>query len=133
MSMRDYACEDYGLVLDDKAMRHICDKMFIDDPVEAGDEGYALYESGFCNLFGQFTGEAFGIQDNGNDTWDNSTNYGCDEVYYVPFDKYPSLFSTAYANIDEIVEEFKTKIGEYLPEDYNYRSNIRHIIGTTFG
>jgi hypothetical protein len=27
----------------------------------------------------------------------------------------------------------KEKIGEYLPEDYDYRTNIRHIIGTTFG
>ena len=133
MSMRDYACEDYGLVLDFETMKHICAKMFADEPVEEGDEGCALYEAGICNLFGQFTGEAFGIQDNGNDIWDNSTTYSCDEVYYVPLDKYPSLFSTAYKDINEIVEEFKAKIGEYMPDGYDYRANIRHIVGTTFG
>lgn len=133
MSMRDYACEDYGLVLDQSAMRYICKTMFVDDPVEEGDEGCALYEAEVCNLFGQFTGEAFGIQENGNDTWDNSTSYSCDEVYYVPLKKCPSLFDTAYKDINEIIEELKEKIGEYLPEDYDYRSNIRHIVGTTFG
>jgi hypothetical protein len=131
--MRDYACEDYGLVLDDATMRYICDKMFTDDPVDEGDEGCALYEAQICNLFGQFTGEAFGIQENGHDNWENSTNYDFDEVYYVPFDKYPSLFSTAYRDINEIIEEFREKIGKYMPEGYDYRANIRHIIGTTFG
>lgn len=133
MSMREWACADYGLILDDKAMKCLCEKIFIDDPVEEGDEGCALYEAEICNLFGQFTGEAFGIQDNGSDTWDNSTSYSCDEVYYVPLEKYPSLFGTAYKDINEIIEELKAKIGEHLPDGYDYRANIRHIIGTTFG
>ena len=133
MSMRDYACEDYGLVLDEPTMKHICAKMWADDPVEDGDEGCALYEAEVCNLFGQFTGEAVSIRDDGTDDWSNSTTYGCDEVYYVPINKYPSLFRTAYKDMSEIVDEFKTKVGEYMPNGYDYRANIRHIIGTTFG
>lgn len=133
MSMREYAAEDYGLVLDNEAMRYICNKMFKDEPVEEGDESGALYETEVCNLFGEFSGEAFCIRDDGSDTYNGSTNYSCDEVVYVPLKKYPSLFSTAYKDFDEIIDELKEEIGEYLPEDYNYRVNIRHIIGTTFG
>jgi hypothetical protein len=33
----------------------------------------------------------------------------------------------------EIIEELKEEVGQYLPNDYDYRKNIRHIIGTTFG
>lgn len=133
MSMREYAAEDYGLVLDDKALRHICDKAFADNPVNEGDETYALYEAEIINLFGEFTGEAFCINDKGDDIWDRSISYSCEEVPYVPLKKYPSLFRAAYKDFNEIIEELKEEIGEYLPEDYDYRSNIRHIIGTTFG
>ena len=133
MSMREYAAEDYGLVFDDKALRHICDKAFTDDPVVEGDETCALYEAEIINLFGEFTGEAFYISNDGTDSYNGSTSYSCDEVPYVPLKKYPSLFSTAYKDFNEIIEELKEEVGEYLPEDYDYRSNIRHIIGTTFG
>ena len=133
MSMRYYAIEDYGLVLDDKALRFICDKMFADDPVDEGDETCVLYEAEIIDLFDEFTGEAFCINDNGDDVWDRSTSYSCDEVPYVPLRKYPSLFGAVYKDFNEIIEELKEKIGEYMPEDYDYRANIRHIIGTTFG
>ena len=132
MSMREYAAEDYGLVLDAKTMRYICDKMFTDDTME-GDEISALNDEGICNYFGEFSGEAFCINDNGEDIWDRSTSYSCDEVLYVPLKKWPSLFRTAYKDFNEIIEELKEEVGKYLPEDYDYRSNIRHIIGTTFG
>ena len=133
MSMRDYAFEDYGLVLDYPTMQHICKKMFKDEPVDEGDEGCALYDYQVCDLVSQFTGEAFYVTDNGDVAWNNSTSYNCDEVYYMPCDKYPSLFSAAYKDINEMIEEFKQRIGEYMPDGYDYRSNIRRIVGTTFG
>ena len=34
MSMRYYACEDYGLVLSKDVMKIICEKEFVDNPVE---------------------------------------------------------------------------------------------------
>lgn len=133
MSMRDYACEDYGLVLSKDVMKLICEKEFVDEPVE--DEGYgeALYEADICNCMGNFTGEAFYVNDDGADNWGHSQYYNCDSVYYVPVHKYPTLFKTAYKDIDELVAEFRERIGEYLPVDFDYRSNIRHIVGTTWG
>ena len=69
----------------------------------------------------------------GNDDWRDSLVYSADVFYYVPLGKYPSLFEANYKDINEIVNEFKSKVGKYMPEGYDYRANIRHIIGTTFG
>ena len=134
MSMRDYAYVDYGLVLDKKTIKYMYGKVFKDGNEEyEEDMGYALYDKGIVEYTGEFTGEAMKIDDNGNDTWGDSTVYTADVIYYVPLGKYPSLFKANYKDINEIVEEFKSKVGEYMPEGYDYRANIRHIIGTTFG
>ena len=132
MSMRTYAYEDYGLVLTEETMKLICKMAFADDPVEY-EYGMALYEADICACVGNFTGELFPITDEGKDNWDRSETNDDDYVYYVPVEKYPSLFKTAYNNMDELVAELKESLGEYLPADFDYRSNIRHIVGTTWG
>lgn len=133
MSMRTYAYEDYGLVLNEEMIKMICEKVFADEPHGEEDDGYALYSTDICQLAGNFTGELFPLSDNGVDGWDNSEFFDSDTVYYVPMKKYPQLFGTAYNNMNEVVEEFKERLGEYLPEDFNYRSHIKHIVGTTWG
>ena len=132
MSMREYAYEDYGLILDKPTMEHIYVKKF-NEPIGDEDVAEALCDVEFCTCAPQFTGEAFNIEDDGKDSWSNSLVCACDEVYYVPFNQYPSLFKAPYNDINEIVEEFKEKLGEYMPEDYDYRANLKHIIGTVWG
>lgn len=133
MSMRTYAYEDYGLVLNEETIKTICQKVFADEPSDEEDDGFALYEAGICQLAGNFTGEFFPITDEGKDNWENSESADDDEVFYVPVKKYPSLFGKPYNNMDELVEEFKNALGKYLPDGFDYRANIRHIVGTTFG
>ena len=133
MSMRYYAYEDYGLVLNEETRKTICEKVFAEEPVEDEEYGMALYEAEICQAAGNFTGETFYILDNGRDNWDRSETYDDDSVYYIPVDKYPTLFRSAYNDVNEMIVEFRKKIGEYLPEDFDYRSNIRHIVGTTWG
>ena len=133
MSMRYYACEDYGLVLSKDAMKEMCKKEFVDEPVEDNEYGMALYDSDICNLMSSFIGEGYYVNDDGTDNWGHSIYYNDDDVYYIPINKYPNLFKTAYKDIDEIVAEFRERIGEYLPANFDYRSNIRHIVGTVFG
>ena len=133
MSMRDYAYVDYGLVLDKETIRHMYSKVFEGQEEELNDMGYALYDEGIVEYTGEFTGEAMKIEDNGNDDWRDTIVYSADVFYYVPLGKYPSLFEANYKDINEIVDEFKSKVGKYMPESYDYRANIRHIIGTTFG
>ena len=60
-------------------------------------------------------------------------SYSGDQIYYIPVNSYPTSFKPAYENMDALIAEFKEKVGEYLPEDFDYRSNIRHIVGTYFG
>ena len=134
MSMRDYAYVDYGLVLDEDIINDIAAQV-CEDFTEITNEywGYELYEKGICEYAGDFTGEAICIDDKGNDDWRTTMIYSGESLCYIPLDKYPSLLNNAYNSIDEIIDELKEKIGKYMPKDYNYRANIRHIVGTTFG
>lgn len=135
MSMREWAVDDYGLLLTKEMIKAIASKV-LDDLEERDEDEYgdALYEDGICEYIGEFTGEAIYMEDDGTEDWRrNGESYNVDRIYYVNVSKYPSLFKAAYENMDELVAEFKEKVGEYLPEDFDYRANIRHIVGTYFG
>ena len=74
-----------------------------------------------------FDGEVYSL--NGKE----SLSFYDDYIYYVPLEKEPDLFHTAYKDIQEIEDEIRAKLGEYLPEDFDYASHICGIFGTTFG
>lgn len=135
MSMRDYAVDDYGLLLTEETMKIIASKVC--DDFEDIDEycyGEALYENGVCEYIGDFTGEAIHITDDGdNDYWKSGESYSSDQIFYINVSSHPTLFKPAYESMDAVIAEFKEKVGKYLPEDFDYRSNIRHIVGTYFG
>lgn len=136
MGMREYAIDDYGLILDGETMKLIASKVFddfVDNDEEFGDWGYELYDKGICEYIVDFAGEAQALTDDGVYTWGGEyETYSCDSICYVPTSKYPTLFKRAYNNMEEIVEEFKSKLDKYLPEDFNYRNRIRHICGTYY-
>lgn len=135
MSMRDYAMEDYGLVLDEDTINDIASQIF-EDYTENTEVywGYELYDRGICEYISEFTGEAQEIDDNGTFYWGGDyEGYSGEALCYVPLTKYPTLFKRAYNSMDEIVDEFKSKLGKYLPEDFDYRSKICHICGTYYG
>ncbi len=135
MSMRDYAVDDYGLLLTEKTMKIIASKVCDDfEDMDEDEYGDALYEDGICEYIGDFTGEAGILFDNGLNDWiSNGETYDGDRIYYIPVSSYPTLFKAAYENMDALINEFKEKVGEYLPDDFDYRSKIRHIVGTYFG
>ena len=135
MSMRDYAVHDYGLLLDEDMVNDIASQIFEDFTENSMSYwGCELYDKGICEYISEFTGEAQEINNDGCCDW-----YGYCEVFsgdslvYVPLTCYPTLFKKAYNNMEEIVSEFKTKLGKYLPEDFDYRSRIRYICGTYYG
>lgn len=65
--------------------------------------------------------------------YSGSETYDVDVIYYVPTKNYGTLFKAAYANMEELESEFRTKFNKYLPDDFDYRKHIRHIIGTYYG
>ena len=135
MSMRDYAVDDYGLLLTEETMKIIASKVCDDfEDMEEDEYGDALYEEGICEYIGDFTGEAGILFDDGlNDWMSNGEMYDGDRIYYIQVSSYPTIFKAAYENMDALIAEFKEKVGEYLPKDFDYRANIRHIVGTYFG
>lgn len=138
MSMRDYAVNDYGLLITEEIVKNIASKVcegyteeeYKDDPFGFA---YELYEKGLVEYIGSFTGESIVINDNGENLWGNGEYYNDDVIYYVPTKNISTLFKAAYNNIDEMIEEFKGKLGKYLPAEFDYRKYIRNISGTYYG
>ena len=136
MSMRDYSVTDYGLVLDDDTIKVLASKVFddYDENEDVYDLAYYLYENDICELVSEFTGEAQELTDDGVIEWGcDYTEYNGSCIVYIPLSRYPTLFKNPYNNMDEIVDEMKSKVGKYLPDDFDYRNNIRHICGTYVG
>lgn len=135
MSYRAYAVSTYGLVLSEEEL-HEAAKKFCDTNDEFQSSNLAdLCEWEICDELGlecitDFNGEICGIDSKGRDNWSD-----CDspsDVYYYGL-KDPMLAAAAYHNIDEIVNECRAALGGLLPQDFDYRSHIRHIIGVVYG
>ena len=112
---------------------------------EFTEEDFEMDEFGFYeeveNVFrgnidyiSEFSGEAQYVSDDGVCDW------GCDTIYfsgsylyYVPINRRMTLFEAAYKDMDDMIADFKERIGEYMPEDFDYRNNIRFIVGTYWG
>ena len=138
MSMRDYGVNDYGLVLTSDDLEHIVSKLCDDYTEEAfTDDPWSFYDSISDTIdleyIDGFTGDATAIDERGFDNWRGSYDYQGDCVFYIPLNRAPGLFTRAYGAFDEIVLEMRGRVGDYLPKDFNYRDNIRHIVGTYCG
>jgi hypothetical protein len=132
MSMKYYAVNDYGMVLDEKTAKMILSKIINNYDESEEDWRYTLYDEGICEYISDFTGEATCINDEGEDVWSDTYYYDNNELICVPL-RIPKLFERVYSNIDEMVNELKEKLGEYLPDGYDYKSRICHICGTYYG
>lgn len=140
MSVRDYGVNDYGLLLTEETMKILASKICEDYT----NEEYEAFKYEFndvvvdhlCDYISNFDGEAIRIRDDGSDDWyaNNSSEFFSDDtIYFIPLMNYPVLFKPAYASMDEVVAEMKDKVGEYLPDGFDYRNYIRHIVGTYYG
>lgn len=137
--MRDYAVNDYGLLMNEEMLKLIASKYcadYTEENYEEDSEPYKdeLWDAGLCERISEFTGESISINDEGVDDWGGESEfYDSDMLYYIPIGRSSTLFRAAYRNIEQLINEFKDSIGEYLPEDFDYRSKIRHFCGTYYG
>lgn len=141
MSMREYAVYDYGLLLTPETMKALAAKHcenFTEE--EFDDDEFTFYEEveevfgGEIEYTSEFTGEAKYIEDDGTCSWGcDSVSYDCDYIHYVPINRRITLFETTYKNMDDMIADFKERVGEYMPEDFDYRANLRYIVGTYWG
>lgn len=140
MAMRDYGVNDYGLLVDYGTLKLMAEAKLGDDfdPDDfwSDEVSYAtdFCEEGILEYIGDFTGGTCLISDDGTDAWGGEANVYREEwIAYIPCDRQSTLFKRAYRDVDEIIEEMKQKVGELLPDDYDYRKNIVHVVGTYFG
>lgn len=138
MSMRDYAVNDYGLLMTIEMMQMIASKVcdgytdedYKDDPWSFNEE---ICDKGIAEYISSFTGESTEINDDGSFNWGIGEYYDDDVIWYAPTKNISTLFKAAYRDMDEMIEEFRERLGEYLPSDFDYRKHIRNISGTYFG
>lgn len=136
--MMRYGVNDYGLLLSDDTMKYLAAKIcddYSDDEYKEDKHSFndAVVETIGLEYISEFSGDAVRIAADGSDDWYSENNFSGDIIYYVPFSHYPNLFNVAYSDMKSIINEMKGKIGKYLSEDFDYRSNIRHIVGTYYG
>lgn len=138
MSMRDYAVNDYGLLITADAMellaKAICPGY---TPAAYQKNSYDFQDTVAAKLdliyTGDFTGEAIYINDNGDDEYSHALDFSNDSLYYITLNRYPSLFRQAYRDMNQVIQELKLRLGDYLPANFDFRNNIRHFIGTYYG
>ena len=139
MSMRDYSFMDYGLLISEDVLKYVAQNTYEDYdekewqlcPYEYIEDLIDKYGLGYNS---EFTGDAVLVADEGDDDWNDYESYDSDTIYYLPVQKMPSFFARAYKNMDELIKEFKNSdIGKKLPDDFDFRANFRHIVGTYYG
>lgn len=138
MSMRDYAVNDYGLIMTRDMLKTICSKYcpdYTEEEYDHDEDGFNndLYEAGIVEYISGFTGESIEISSDGRDIYGSGETYNDDTIYYMPVKKYSTLFKPAYYNMGEVVSEFKWHLHDYLTVDFDYKKYIRHIVGTYYG
>lgn len=152
MSMRDYGYNDYGIVLSDYEVLYaasICmredypdNKIVIEEDNECvvvtdenGEE--TVYEHCDCldyleNIVlsvGNFTGDCRKILD----AEYTSDDFSDDTLNYIPLLKSPSFFEKAYDSFEDMVEKHKAEYAKYLPDDFDWKNKLVHIVGSTWG
>lgn len=138
MSTRDNGVAEYALVIDEDTMYQLAEKIckdFNKDDWDMDQTGYEEDVATECNLdyISEFTGEALCIDDRGYASYYDYTYYGCDYIYYLPL-KFPTLFTPAYESMQDLINECRSsKLAKYLPKDFDYRSNVRYVVGTYYG
>lgn len=57
-------------------------------------------------------------------------DFSDEDVLFLPLDNGPSLFEAAYASPQELLEEVRRKLQEYLPADFDFAAHLCRAKGT---
>lgn len=128
----------YGLVFNSNLMHCLAAKVCTDFEEDTWDDYKYDYideviEKLGLERCGSFSGSVFSIDSYGNETFECSDIYQDDTIYFMELNRYPALLKKAYDSIEQIEEECKHRIGAYLPDSFDYKGNLMHIVGGYWG
>lgn len=129
MSMRSYAFDDYGVVITTEMIDAIKEKLKLKEDLDYYDIGEEID----AEYSAEFEGEAQLVLQDGSIDYADTITFDNGSFYYFPIRRYGTLFAPAFSSMEELVTEMKYWYGKYLPEDFEYEKNIRHIVGTYYG
>ena len=135
--MRDYAVDDYGLVLNSNHMQilasQLCDGYTEQDYYENMPYYFEeVIEALDLTYIDNFTGEATIVEENNPESI-GTDYYNDDLIVYLQTQNRETLFDRAYKNIGEVIDEFKSVLAQYLPENFQYEKQFCHIVGSFYG
>ena len=137
---KEYGVHAYAMILTKETMNMLAKAVYGKE--EDFEENFkkcpldfyqGLEEKFYLSSISEFTGEACFLQSDGSSDYSVTETFSGDTIYYCEFNNGPLLFDAAYESIDEIVDEMRDRFGEYLPDDFNYRTYLREIIGSYYG
>lgn len=133
MGTRDYSVHDFGYVFTEEMIDRIIETVKPNN-INPGDT-YEMAEYMGLEYVGNFSGEAIRLDELGDDDFHNdSWNYSCDTIFYLPIGTYSTLFRAAYQTKEELALSMKSSYRKWLPDDLNeIYDGIRHIVGSSFG
>lgn len=128
MSMRDYACYGTGLIIADEDA-----DVFLSKYASKFNEDEDFT---FCDLYERsdlkhqivYVDETDITLHNLNDDEENF-----DSAIIIATLKFASLFEAAYSSKEELIEEFKSDLGDLLPEDFDYEKYVGEYSYTEWG
>lgn len=120
----------YKKVADNYGMLETC---LDSDPADIYDEAEMVLLNANINFnyIGFFDGK---IETIDAEDVDGSISIDCDNDYivYIPAQHEMSLFHAAYANVQELVDEFKKQLQTLLPDEIDLRPYVASISGTCY-
>lgn len=136
MGMSEGIIDLYAIYLPPETLRQLAEKLcpeFDEEDYEydtfSFDEDVALRMNGNAIYLSHFTGDAM-LAAEGLDGI--RKHFDDESFYHIPLSRELSLFGAAYSSIEEVINEVKEKTNGLLPEDFDYRLNVCHFVGSTF-
>lgn len=136
---RDYAVYGYGIVLNDM---HVDEDESTDENAAYDDLLMELSERGIVESQFAFTGEAYPLNDYGEECWGDADSYDDDTLYFIPLPHYPKFFKAVYENMDALIRDMKIAYDNARKQSrgrlpdlslQDVRASIRSFNGTYYG
>lgn len=114
---------DYGLL----------EKCLDSDPADIYDKAEPILRAAHIEFTYATFFDGEGISINAEDIPDPiSIHYDNDYVVYIPAQREMNLFRAAYADVQELVDEFKKQLQTLLPDEIDLRPYVASISGTYY-